>query len=72
MRGFSAGPPPKNRGPEAEELINREDAPILAAAMLPQVDHFVTADNHFLDNPAVKQRLGVKMLRVADMLKKLG
>lgn len=57
--------------PEAMGTINREDAPILAAAMLSDVTHFVTGDRDFLDNEGVQHKLSSKMVRATELLRML-
>jgi putative PIN family toxin of toxin-antitoxin system len=37
----------------ARTMVPEQDAPILAVAMLPEVDYFVTGDKHFLENEDV-------------------
>ena len=53
----------------ATEIIHPKDAPILAAAMALQVDYLVTLDRkHFLDDPEVARRSGLRMGTPGDFL----
>ncbi len=54
---------------EAAAIIHPKDAPILAAAMLAQVDYLVTLNRkHFLDDPAVAHKSGLVMGSPGDFL----
>ena len=44
------------------------DATILAAAVSAQPDYFVTGDRHFLDNPTVAQKSGLRILTPSQFL----
>jgi len=57
--------------PVALEAVNLEDAPILAAAMLPEVTYFVTGDSDFLENSDVHKILSSKLIRASDLLNQL-
>lgn len=53
----------------ATEIIHPKDAPILAAAMHCQVDYLVTLDRkHFLDDPEVTRRSGLRIGTPGDLL----
>lgn len=53
----------------AAAIIHAKDAPILAAAMACQVDYVVTLDRrHFLDDPQVAQRSGLRIGTPGDFL----
>lgn len=53
----------------ALELVPEQDAPILATAMLEDVDYLVTGDKaHFLDNGRVKALLGARLKSPRAML----
>ena len=46
----------------AKQIIHPKDAPILAAAMSTQVDYLVTLNHkHFLDDPAVASKSGLRI-----------
>lgn len=53
----------------ARQLVPRQDTPILAAAMLEDVDYLVTGDHaHFLDNPRVKALAEVTLVSPREIL----
>ncbi|MBN1956143.1 MAG: putative toxin-antitoxin system toxin component, PIN family [Anaerolineae bacterium] len=53
----------------AAEIIHPKDAPILAAAMACHVDYVVTLDRkHFLDDPHVARRSGLRIGTPGDFL----
>lgn len=53
---------------EAKTLTNEEDAVILAAAMLSDVDILVTGDKHFLENERLKDFPKVKISSTVEAL----
>jgi putative PIN family toxin of toxin-antitoxin system len=56
----------------ALDMINKKDAPILAAAMLADVDVIVSGDNGFIKNPKLKKWRGKKLFTTKELLLKLG
>lgn len=55
--------------PRALELVPEQDAPILAVALLEEVDYLVTGDKiHFLESEEVKSLLGKKLKSLREML----
>jgi putative PIN family toxin of toxin-antitoxin system len=53
----------------AMEIIHPKDAPILAAAMSGRVDYLVTLNRkHFLDDPAVARKSGLRIGMPGDFL----
>lgn len=60
--------------PEPEDLKNwsrflsRADAIILAAAINAEPDYFITGDNHFLKNPALKDIENLKIVSPAGFI----
>ena len=64
-----AGPPTGAEVAAAAEIIHPKDAPILAAAMALRVDYLVTLDRkHFLDDPEVAHRSGLRIGTPGDFL----
>lgn len=55
----------------ARELVPAQDAPILALAMLDDVDYFVTGDEDFLGSEEVRSYLGRKLKSPREMLELL-
>jgi len=59
----------RNSLTRALELVPEQDAPILAVAMLEDVDYLITGDKaHFLDNEGVKALMGAKLKSPRAML----
>ncbi|MFH1485209.1 MAG: hypothetical protein ABIH46_03985, partial [Chloroflexota bacterium] len=54
------------------EVINADDAAIMAPAVAAQVDYLVTGDQHFLDNPGVAERSGLRIATAAELVGILG
>ena len=52
---------------QTKGVVPEQDTPILAVALLRDVDFLVTGDNHFLKNQKV-EALGVSVLSPSDML----
>jgi predicted nucleic acid-binding protein len=53
----------------AKEFIHPKDAPILAAAMSLEVDYLVTLNRkHFLDDPEVARKSGLRIGTPGDFL----
>ncbi|HEY77177.1 MAG TPA: PIN domain-containing protein [Thermoflexia bacterium] len=64
-----ADPPDAAEVAAAAEIIHLKDAPILAAAMALRVDYLVTLDRrHFLDDPEVARRSGLRIGTPGDFL----
>ena len=64
-----ADPPDAAEVAAAAEIIHPKDAPILAAAMALRVDYLVTLDRkHFLDDPEVAHRSGLRIGTPGDFL----
>jgi len=63
-------PPPSTEAVlRAAEVIHPKDAAILAAAIEARVDYLVTLDRrHFLDNPEVARRSGLRIGTPGDFL----
>ncbi|MBC7226946.1 MAG: PIN domain-containing protein [Thermoflexales bacterium] len=62
-------PPPAEAVLRAAEIIHPKDAAILASAMEAGVDYLVTLDHrHFLEDPAVAQRSGLRIGTPGDFL----
>lgn len=54
----------------AEELISRKDSPILAAAMLDDIDYLITRDQDFLSNQALEEKkIGRKIKNISEFLR---
>ena len=53
------------------EVVQSEDAPILAAALAAQPDCLVTGDKHFLENPIIMEKSGLHIVTPAQFLKDL-
>ena len=49
--------------------LSAADAAILAAAVAAQPDYFVTGDNHFLENPGIREETGLHIVTPAQFLK---
>jgi predicted nucleic acid-binding protein len=58
--------------PRALEVVPEQDAPILALALLEDVDYLVTGDKHFLESEEVKALLGERLKSPREMLTLLG
>ncbi|MFQ5795100.1 MAG: putative toxin-antitoxin system toxin component, PIN family [Candidatus Bipolaricaulia bacterium] len=56
---------------EAKEMINEEDTPILAAAMLGDIDILVTGDKDFLENHQIKLSEKIRVKRTKEILEQL-
>jgi len=54
--------------PRALEVVPEQDAPILAVALLEDVDYLVTGDHHFLEGEEVKALLGKRLKSPREML----
>ena len=52
-------------------LMDLDDATILAAAVLAEPDYLVTGDKHFLGNPDVAQRSGLRIITPAKFVQLL-
>lgn len=63
-------PTPQEVGAWADHL-RPADAAILAAAVTAQPDYFVSGDRHFLDNPTVAERSGLRIVSPAHLLRVL-
>ncbi len=50
-------------------LINEEDAIILESAVSCKPDYFITGDNHFFNDPLIKKKSGLKILRPESFVK---
>ncbi|MDD4984944.1 MAG: putative toxin-antitoxin system toxin component, PIN family [Dehalococcoidales bacterium] len=61
--------------PEAIQRWAREihpaDAAILAAAITAKADYFITGDNHFLENQAIKEKAGLNIVTPSQFMKLL-
>jgi putative PIN family toxin of toxin-antitoxin system len=70
-------PPEVGADPSPEAIqhwakeIHPADAAILAAAIATKSDYFVTGDNHFLENQAIKEKAGLNIVTPAQFLKLL-
>lgn len=53
------------------QVINNEDAPILAAAINAQVDYLVTGDKHFLSKVDVLKETGVAVVSPSEFVELL-
>jgi len=53
------------------EELHPADAAILAAAIAAKPDYFVTGDNHFLGNQAIKETAGLNILTPVQFMKLL-
>lgn len=53
------------------ELMNADDATILAAAIAAQPDYLVTGDKHFLDHPEVSEQTGLPIVSPAHFVRRL-
>jgi len=61
--------PPPEAVRVCEKMIASADAPILAAGMVTQVDYLVTLDRkHFLDDPGVAEKSGLRIGTPGDFL----
>jgi putative PIN family toxin of toxin-antitoxin system len=62
----------KNPSPEEvsnwAQVINSEDAAILAAAVAAQPDYFISGDKHFFENPEIVQKSGLRIITPAHFL----
>lgn len=52
-----------------KKVLQPGDAAILAAAVAAEADYFVTGDSHFLENPAIMQDTGLKIITPAQLVK---
>ncbi len=68
-------PPEVITDPKLEDIkrwtrrLSVADAAILAAAVAAQPDYFVTGDNHFLENPGIREETGLHIVTPAQFLK---
>jgi len=61
--------PTREQVETAQAIIGPKDAPILAAAMTADMDYLVTLDHkHFLDDPGVAQKSGLRLGTPGDFL----
>lgn len=56
---------------EWSELINFEDAGILASAVAVQPDYFVTGDKHFFESPKIAERSGLRIVTPSQLFQVL-
>lgn len=49
-------------------IINPDDSAVLAAAEAVRPDYLLTGDNHFLDNPAIIEQAGLRIVSPARFL----
>jgi len=70
-------PPEVGSDPSSEAIhqwtkeLHPADAAILAAAIAAKPDYFVTGDNHFLGNQAIKETAGLNIVTPAQFMKLL-
>ncbi|MFA4836323.1 MAG: putative toxin-antitoxin system toxin component, PIN family [Dehalococcoidia bacterium] len=50
------------------EFMHTEDAAILAAAIAAQPDYLITGDKHFLENPVIMEKSGLRIVTPAQFL----
>jgi predicted nucleic acid-binding protein len=64
--------PPLEQVRRCEEIIHRKDAHILAAAIEAAPDYLVTLDaTHFLKDPSVSQKSGLRIASPRDFLEEV-
>jgi uncharacterized protein len=56
---------------EWSEVINFEDAGILASAVAVQPDYFVTGDKHFFESTKIAERSGLRIVTPSQLLQVL-
>lgn len=67
-------PPEVIANPSSDEIrrwaknIHTSDAVILAAALAAHPDYFITGDNHFLENRAIKEGVDLKIISPAQFM----
>lgn len=54
------------------ELINKDDAVILAAAITSNPDYLVTGDKHFFEDSIIKEKLDLKIVTPSEFLEIIG
>ena len=70
-------PPEIREGPTPEEVahwaevINIEDASILAAAIIAQPDYLITGDKHFFENPDIAEKSRLHIVTPAQFVRHL-
>lgn len=76
FQNFLLDSPPvivKNPSPEEirvwSELINFDDAGILASAVAVQPDYLITGDKHFFENPNIVEQSGLRIVTPSQFLK---
>lgn len=50
------------------QVIDPEDAAILAAAVVAQPDYLITGDKHFFENPDIAHKSGLRIVTPAEFL----
>ena len=71
-----SAPPEIRKNPPLEEIarwtevIEAEDAAILAAAVAAQPDYLITGDKHFLGNPGISKKSGLHIVSPAQFLER--
>ena len=51
-----------------KEVINRQDANILAAAVIADPDYLITGDKHFFENPDITKKTGLNIVTPVKFL----